>query len=42
MGESTSRRWVSFIEVLDGFFGVVHVLLGFPGSFFLWESFPFD
>ena len=42
MRESSSRRWVSFIEVLDGFFGVVHVLLGFPGSLFLRKSFPFD
>ena len=42
MGNSTSRRGVSFIEVLDGFFGVVHVLLRFPGSFFLRKSLPFD
>ena len=42
MGNLTSRRWVSFIEVFDGFFGIVHVFLGFPGSFFLWKSFPFD
>ena len=42
MGDSSSRHWVSFIEVFDGFFGVVHVFLGFPGSFFLRKSLPFD
>ena len=42
MRDSLSRRWVSFIEVFDGFSGVVHVFLGFPGSFFLRKSLPFD
>ena len=37
-----SHCWVSFIEVFDGFFGVGHVFLGFPGSFFLQKSLPFD